>query len=128
MAVNRMADALYARMVELARDPESGWEAVPQQVGATLRFTKTEQTPDYARSSERGAWHALWDQDTYDMHVFVTLVAGKVLMRVSTAPWVSARDQSIPFWLAEAVLEDAELGWDGRRQWALKAERKRPRS
>lgn len=124
MAVSRMAEKFLAQMIEKVQTPESGWVPVPGQVGSTMRFTKTERTPDYARSSERGAWHALWDQDTYDMHVFVTLVAGKVLMRVSTAPWVSARDQSIPFWLAEAVLADPELAWDSPRQWRLKAERK----
>lgn len=120
----RAAEKILARMVELAKDPASGWEAVPGLVGATVRFTKTETTPDYARSSERGAWHALWDSDTYDMHVFITLVAGKVIMRASTAPWVSSHDSSIPFWLAEAVLADAELGWDSPRQWRLKADRK----
>lgn len=120
----KAADKILARMIELAQDPDSGWEPVPGQVGATVRFTKEERTPDYARSSERGAWYALWDQDTYSMHVFVTLVAGKVLMRVSTAPWVSANDTHIPFWLAEAVLADAELGWDSPRQWRLKSERK----
>lgn len=124
----RAAERLMTELVRLARDPNSGWEPVPAQVGATVRFTKTETTPDYARSSERGAWHALWDQDTYDMHVFVTLVAGKVLMRVSTAPWVSAHDTSIPFWLAEAVLADPELGWDSPRQWQMKADRKAKRS
>ncbi len=125
---SKAAERLMAELVRLARDPESGWEAVPGQVGATVRFTKTEATPDYARSSERGAWHALWDQDTYDMHVFVTLVAGKVIMRTSTAPWVSAHDHHVPFWLAEAVLADPELGWDSPRQWRMKADRKAARS
>jgi hypothetical protein len=123
-----LKERLVARLVELAADKDSGWEVVPGTVGATIRYTKTETTPDYARSSERGAWRALWDQDTYDTHVFVTLVAGKFIMRSATAPWVQCHDTDVPLWLVEKILEDPSLGLDTGRQLELKAARKAPRS
>ena len=89
-----------------------------------MRFTATEQTPDYARSCERGAWAALWDQDTYDTHVFVTLVAGKVVLGTSAAPWVARQDRDIPFWLAEKIMTDPALAHDGPRQRELKQARR----
>lgn len=123
----RAAEKLLARMIELVQTPESGWVPLTGTVGSTVRFTKTEPTPDYARSSERGAWSALWNQDSYDTHVFVTLVAGKVVLGTAPAPWVGRRDSDIPFWLAEAILADPALAFDDERCLKLKAARRAAR-
>jgi hypothetical protein len=116
----KLRDKLAARMVELAADTESPWTALGSMVGATLRFTETVPTPDY----HRGEGFGRWDQDTYDRHVFLTLVAGKFILGVATAPWMGRSDSDIPLWLAEAILEDPALGFDDARRWQLKAARR----
>jgi hypothetical protein len=120
----RLKDKLARRMVELAVDQASPWTALGSMVGATIRFTETVPTPDY----HRGTGFGRWDQDTYDRQVFLTLVAGKFILGVATAPWMGRSDSDIPLWLAEAILEDPALGFDSARQWQLKAERRAPRS
>lgn len=116
----KLKDKLAHRMVELAGDPESGWTALGSLVGATLRFTTTSPTPDYMRYA--------WDEDTYDSHVFLTLVAGKFILGMATAPWMGRRDSDIPLWLAEAILEDPALGLDSARMLDLRAARREARS
>jgi hypothetical protein len=116
----RAAEKILTRMRELARDPDSGWKVVPSDYAATLRFTTTIKTPDYFRGTGFGRWH----EATYDQHVFVTLVAGKVILGVAAAPWVGRSDTSIPFWLAEAILDDPALGLDSAHRQQLKANRK----
>lgn len=125
----RLKDKIIHRMVELAGSEDSPWTALPtQHGGATIRWTKTRPTPDYARSTERGAWNALWDQDTYDSHVFITLVGGKFILGVASCPWVGRSDQDAPLWLVEAILEDPELAHDDTRRWAMRDARKAARS
>lgn len=123
------AKRILDRMVALVQEPAKGWEAVATSHGSpTIRWTKAETTPDWAKEKRPGAPFALWEEDTYNTHVFLTLVAGKVIMRTSTAPWVNANDREIPFWLAEAVLDDPALGLDWTRQLRLKDERKAKRN
>lgn len=122
-AAQRIADT----MVNLVAEKGSGWEIVPSYV-PTIRFTRERPTPDYALSEERGAWNALWSQPTYHTHVFVTLVNGKVILGTSAAPWVRRQDRDIPFWLAEAILEDPELALDDERVRAMREARKAARS
>lgn len=113
------------RMTELGRDPQSNWQFVPSDYARTIRFTVTQPTPDYAR--ERwGTGSPLYDFDTYDMHVFVTLVGGKMILGTAAAPWVRRQDRDAPFWLADAVLEDPSLAFDGPRQLKMKRERHGP--
>lgn len=120
----KLKDKLVARMVELAGEKDSGWEVVPGTVGATIRWTKEEVTPEY----HRGTGFGRWDQDTYSTHVFITLVAGKFIMRTSAAPWVQCHDTEVPLWLVELILEDPALGLDSPRQWQLKAARRDARA
>lgn len=113
-------DKLMARMVELVQDEASPWEVVPGLVSPTIRRTWTVETPEYARGTGFGRW----DQDTYDQHVFLTLTHKGFLMRRADAPWVGAHDGEIPYWLAEKILADPELGLDTHRQLELKRARK----
>jgi hypothetical protein len=118
----KLRDRLAIRMDELARDEASAWTGLGSMVGATLRFTETVLTPDY----HRGDGFGRWPEETYDRHVFMTLVAGKVILGVATAPWMGRNDREVPLWLAEAILEDPALGFDNARQWQLKAARRAP--
>jgi hypothetical protein len=120
-----LKDKVVARMVELAGQPDSGWEVVLGTVGATIRWTGTETTPDLIRKRRPGQTWAIWEGDTYNTNVFITLVAGKFVMRASTAPWTPCQDLDLPLWLAEMVLEDPALGLDSYRQLELRRERKR---
>lgn len=120
----KLRDKLAARMVELAADPDSGWTALGSLVGATLRWTETVPTPDY----HRGTGFGRWEDETYERHVFLTLVAGKFILGAAPAPWVGRNDSDIPLWLAEAILEDPSLGLDDARRWRLKSERRAARS
>lgn len=116
--MTKTARKILDQMADLVRDPESGWVMVPTgMVGVTVRLTRTHQTPDYMRYA--------WNQDTYDSHTFVTLVAGKVILGTAAAPWVGRRDSEVPFWLAEAILADEnDLGQDMTRMLNLRAMRR----
>jgi hypothetical protein len=120
----RLKDTIIHRMVELAGDPASGWTALGGQIGATVRYTKTRQTPDYMRGTGFGRW----DQGTYDTHVFLTLVAGKFILGVASAPWVGRSDSDVPLWLVQAILEDPDLAHDDIRRNAMRNARKAARS
>lgn len=120
----RLKDKLVRRMVELAADETSGWTALGSLTGATLRWTETVPTPEY----HRGDGFGRWPEETYDRHVFITLVAGKFILGAATAPWMGRSDSDIPLWLAEAILEDPALGLDSARQWQLKAARRDARA
>jgi len=120
----KLRDKLAIQMDTLARDEASPWTALGSMIGATLRFTETVPTPDYHRGDGFGRWPG----ETYDRHVFVTMVAGKVILGVAVAPWMGRNDQEIPLWLTEAILADPSLAFDDARRWQLKAERRAPRS
>jgi hypothetical protein len=113
-------DRVIRRMVELAGSPESPWTAIETRVGATVRRTWTNETPEWARRD--------WSEPTYHAHVFLTLVAGTFLLGRAPAPWVGRTDSNVPLYLVEAILEDPELGLDTQRQLELRAARKPVRS
>lgn len=110
---------IRARMEELAgqgtwaRSPRSGMLNLP-----TVRWTRTQPVPEYAKTGPHP-----YLSDEYDCHVFLTLVR-QIIMRVCPAPWVRCRDSSIPFWLAEAILEDPELALDTQRQLDMRHARR----
>lgn len=123
------AKRFLARMLELVQDPASGWEALASDHGSpTIRWTKEETTPSWAKEKRPGAQWALYEADTYNTYVFMHLIGGKVLMRSSTAPWVQCSDREIPFWLGEAILADPALGLDSERQNAMRHARRGGRS
>lgn len=123
--MSKAARRILDRMIELVQTPESGWVPVPGHVGSTVRLTRTHETPEI----HRGEGFGRWPEATYDSHTFVTLVAGKVILGTSAAPWMSRRDSDIPFWLAEAILADADdLGQDMTRMLDLRAARRVKRS
>lgn len=115
----RAAQKIANQMVELVGEKGTGWEIVPS-FAPTIRYTATHPTPEYAREGDR----PLWEGETYNTHVFVTLVNGMVVLGTSTAPWVGRRDRDIPFWLAELILAEPALALDTHRQLKLKAARK----
>lgn len=121
----RLSEKILQRMVELAMSEGSPWTALPGQYGGgTVRYTKTQPTPD----CHRGTGFGRWDQDTYDSHVFLTRVGGKFILGVASAPWMGRQDSDIPLWEAEAILEDPELALDHTRRWAMRDARKAARS
>lgn len=124
----RLKDKIVRRMIELAGDEASEWTAIGTGVGATIRWTKTQETPAYAREKRPGQAWAMWEGETYDSHVFITLVAGKFILGVAGAPWVGRQDSDAPLWLVEAILEDPELAHDDTRRWAMRDARKAARS
>ena len=108
------------RMVALAGSADSPWTAIETSVGATIRRSWTNETPEYMGRA--------WSEPTYEAHVFLTLVAGKFLLGRAPAPWVGRADSYVPVYLAEAILEDPELGLDTDRQLDMKHARRGGRS
>jgi hypothetical protein len=122
------ADEIRQRIIDLARDEESGWEPVPSVAGLTIRRTTEHETPEYARAKPgEGAGFGTWDQPTYHSHVFVTLVGRKVIVGYAACPWVGRTDSETPYWLTEAILADHTLAGDYQRINAMRAERKKAR-
>lgn len=114
----RLRDKITQRMTELAADQASPWEPVPSRmVGRTIRRTWTRET------SETYLELKVWSQPTYPAHVFLTLVAGKFILGTAPAPWVGRRDQEIPLWLVEAILDEPELALDSHRQNEMRLRR-----
>ena len=120
MRAESLKDRLVRRMVELAGSPESEWTAIETRVGATVRRTWQEATPQWARRD--------WPEESYHAHVFLTLVAGTFILGRAAAPWVGRQDTNIPLYLVEAILEDPELGLDAQRQMDLRHARRGGRS
>lgn len=119
----RQRDKIIQRMIELAGDEASPWTGDQHLAGVALRRTWTRQTSQLYRDLD------MWTQPTYQEHLFFTATAtGGVLLGVSHAPWVGRQDQVIPLWLAEAILEDPELGLDSTRQLEMRDARKVSRS
>lgn len=116
----RLREKILARMIELAADPDSPWEALPSRFGmATVRRIWTHETPDYQRRN--------WDQPTYHAHTFLTAVGQRsMILGTSAAPWMCRQDRPVPLWLAAAILEDPELSQDSQRQIEMQIARRRP--
>lgn len=121
----RAAEKTLARMRELV--DKGSWEALPSH-SPTIRLTRTLKTPDYAREKRPGALWALYEAETYDEILFITLVNGTVIMGHGSCPWVGRSDSGEPFWYVEMLL-NAEDPWDVvERRIGIKAARKAARS
>jgi hypothetical protein len=103
-------ERILARMIELAG--QGTWHTVPSQTGATIRYTRTIETPDY----HRGDGFGRWPEATYDRHLFLTLMRQGVIAGDASAPWMGRSDSPAPYWLVELVLaaEDPLKVWDER--------------
>jgi hypothetical protein len=114
-------------IIALAHDETSGWAPVPG-IGLTIRHTEEHDTPEAIRAKpgERSGF-GTWDQPTYHSHVFVTLIAHKVILGYGAAPWVGRNDSEIPLWLALAILGDHTLAGDYERINAMRTARKAAR-
>lgn len=124
MTMTRAARKILDRMIELVQAPESGWVPVPGTAGSTVRLTRTVDTPEYARGTGFGRW----EEPTYEEHLFVTLVAGKVIMGHAPCPWVGRHDSDEPFWYAELLLGHSNPWAVLEDRLALKAQRKARRA
>lgn len=111
---------LLEDMRALADNDDSGWEAVPSDYAAVIRWSETVDTPEHMRG--KGWGH--WDSPTYDRLVFITLTHSGVILGVASAPWVNRSDWHIPYWLANAILGDPRLALNTERRLALIEERK----
>jgi hypothetical protein len=104
------------------------WVKQPSQIPGvpTFRWTREEVTPSWARQGSRPSWPG----ETYDRHIFLTLVSrsGPVVMRVCACPWVRAQDSTPPLWLVGAILADPELAFDTARQTEMRHARRGGRS
>lgn len=109
---------VLARMKELAA--QGTWTGVPSNYGLTIRWTRTQPTPESIKSAKPCPWPG----DDYDRHVFLTLVGQVLIMGVRPCPWVRGTDSPVPYWLAEAVMEDPELAFDTERRLAMKHARR----
>lgn len=113
MTMTRGAEKILARMHELVAG--GTWQGVPSH-SPTIRLERELTTPNYARESYKGR-PALWGQDTYSELLFITLVNGTVIRGHASCPWVGRRDQTIPFWYAEMIL-NADDPWTVVQNWA----------
>lgn len=109
---------VLARMKELAA--QGTWTGVPSNYGLTIRWTRTQPTPEFIKSGT----YSPYPFEEYDRHVFLTLVGQVVIMKVSSCPWMRGTDGPVPYWLAEAVMEDPELAFDTERRLAMKHARR----
>jgi hypothetical protein len=110
--MSRAWERLLARVIEEAG--QGRWTAVSNTAGLpTIRHDKITPTPATVG----------WSDPTYPSHVFITLINRKVILGRAPAPWVGRLDGDIPLWLAEAILDDPEVGHDSGRMLALKDER-----
>jgi hypothetical protein len=100
------------------------WTAQSRNGMPTVRWTRTQPTPQYAREGAQ----AMYPSEDYDRHVFLTFVGSTVVMRVCAAPWVRCSDSSPPLWLVEAVLEDPELAFRSDRINAMRLSRRAGRN
>jgi hypothetical protein len=117
----KLRDKIKQRMAELAEDPASPWEPVPSRmVGRTIRRTWTRET------SRTYLELKVWSESTYQAHAFLTQVNATFILGTSAAPWVGRRDQVVPLWLAEAILDEPELALDSHRQNEMRATRRAP--
>lgn len=100
--LTKTQERILARMRELATTGE--WVAIR---GDTIRLTRTRKT----HPANLGTGFGRWEQPEYDQHMFVTLMHSGMLLGDAPAPWVGRSDSTLPYWLAEAIL-DAEDPWD----------------
>lgn len=101
--------ATRAQLMEaVAYARRNGWELID---GNTLRRTWTVPTPEICRSKGPGDTFGKWACDTYDRHLFVTIVGSSVIVGDARAPWVGRSDTRVSMARAIAILT-AE--YDGR--------------
>lgn len=93
-AARKLRDAMRAAV------GSGGWEPVPDQYAYTIRWRSAEKTPAHPELVD-------YDQP-YRSLVFLSLVAGKVVLGIAAAPWVRRRDSTISFKRAYEVLVDPE--------------------
>lgn len=122
--VSARAEVIRNMIVNLTADEASGWEPVPGIAGLTIRRTTEHET----HPANRGEGFGRWPEATYHSHVFITLVAGKVILGYASAPWMGRTDSYVPFWLAEAILEDHTLAGDWTRINAMREARRAGKS
>lgn len=67
--------------------------------GNTIRYTETCDTPE----SIPAAWYS---HPTYRRYVFLTFTHGGPILGVDPCPWVEARNESVTYKRAFAVLAD----------------------
>jgi hypothetical protein len=114
----RAGELLAARIRTLV---EAGvWDLVTGPAGTSARWMQEVPTPAPILKSRP----CPWDSPTYTRRVFIT-VFDEVIMTVHQCPWLATRDQTIPFWLANSVLDDPTLAFDARRQADLKGSRRK---
>jgi hypothetical protein len=123
--LTKTQERILAKMKELAGG--GTWERVPTGYGFTIRHDLHQATPAANLCTEEE--HARngfgrWPEPVYKSMVFLTLTHSGILMRTAPAPWVSARDFEVPYWLAEAILSDPDLGHDDGRMLELRRARK----
>lgn len=118
-----LRQTIAKQLLELA---EAGtWIKQASQIPGvpTFRWTREEVTPAYAREGY-GSLPPQWPGETYDRHIFLTLVGSSIVMRVCSCPWVRAQDTAPPLWLVGAILADPELAFDTARQIEMKTARR----
>jgi hypothetical protein len=99
---------LYARMRELVA--QGTWDALPTNVGITVRWTRTVPTPGWAKDARR------WPADTYNRLVFLTLQRSGVILGISSAPWMRRQDSHIPYWRAFEILDNPQAAFSPARR------------
>jgi len=86
------------------------WVRVPEAHGYVIRYTERDlPTPDWARNPGIHGRFALWAGETYDRHVFISIIGGKswsLILSVSRAPWARGSDSRITMKRAFDVLAD----------------------
>jgi hypothetical protein len=93
-----------------------GWCPLRESVGLCVRWTsEIQSTPDRIRlpfQSSVGEARSPYPFDTYEQHVFVTLVGPEhsfsVIVRTCRCPWVRAQDRTVSLRRALEILEDPE--------------------
>jgi hypothetical protein len=118
--LGKKAQQVRDTIVNLAHDEASGWAPVPG-IGLTIRHTDEHET----HPANLGQGFGRWPEPTFHSHVFITLVAGKVILGYAPAPWMGRNDSEISLWLALAILADHTLAGDHTRINAMRAERKK---
>lgn len=112
MALTKTAKRVLHTMIRLTQDTSTGWVPIPGLPGnGTIRWDQVNETPEYMRGTGFGKW----PEPTYESHVWITLVAGKVILGVAHSPVTGRQDRDIPFWLAEKILTDPALALDPER-------------
>lgn len=101
MALTKKQQELANAMIAASKAKQ--WTAVN---GYTIRYTEKCATPEWAQEDRGWGAGALYPFPTYERHVFLSLVGGKVILGVAHAPWTGRQDQYVTLKRAHAVLAD----------------------